>query len=226
MITSLLRRINSFRIDMKLLCQQNICCVGFSVLTAAVVKSSVFWDKWVTLCSQLQVDRRFGETCRLHLQGGRISQATNQQSSACHLLSRWFITLYFEPENGGDMFLRNDCWLSTDYTVLYPREQNSPKHLLLANGYTTVPRMISVTVTRKLFVNFTVVRNNIVSIYELQGLNIVTCYLRSQPIQRFIVRQQLHKHATVLEPLLSNSLHKYRQEDDQPCNSENVVRKN
>jgi hypothetical protein len=34
----------------------------------------------------------------------------------------------------------------------------------------------------------------------------VTCYLRSQPIQRFIVRQQLRKHATVLEPLLGSSL--------------------
>jgi hypothetical protein len=33
---------------------------------------------------------------------------------------------------------------------------------------------------------------------------IVTCYLRSQPIQRFIARQQLRKHATVLETLLSS----------------------
>jgi hypothetical protein len=36
-------------------------------------------------------------------------------------------------------------------------------------------------------------------------INIVTCYLRSQPIQRFIARQQLGKHATVLEPLLGSS---------------------
>jgi hypothetical protein len=29
--------------------------------------------------------------------------------------------LFFDPEDGGDMFLRNIGWLSTDYTALYPR---------------------------------------------------------------------------------------------------------
>jgi hypothetical protein len=29
--------------------------------------------------------------------------------------------LFFDPENGGDMFLRNVDWHSTDYTALYPR---------------------------------------------------------------------------------------------------------
>jgi hypothetical protein len=33
-------------------------------------------------------------------------------------------------------------------------------------------------------------------------LNIVTCYLGSQPIQRFVARQQLRKYATVMETLL------------------------
>jgi hypothetical protein len=33
------------------------------------------------------------------------------------------------------------------------------------------------------------------------------CYLRSQPIERFIARQQLCKHAKVLEPLIGSSLH-------------------
>jgi hypothetical protein len=27
----------------------------------------------------------------------------------------------FDPEDGGDMFLRNVGWHSTDYTALYPR---------------------------------------------------------------------------------------------------------
>jgi hypothetical protein len=31
------------------------------------------------------------------------------------------LVLPFGLENGGDMFLRNGGWLSTDYTVLYPR---------------------------------------------------------------------------------------------------------
>jgi hypothetical protein len=29
--------------------------------------------------------------------------------------------LFFNPEDGSDMFLRNVGWLSTDYTSLYPR---------------------------------------------------------------------------------------------------------
>jgi hypothetical protein len=29
--------------------------------------------------------------------------------------------IFFDPEDGGDMFLRNIGWHSTDYTVLYPR---------------------------------------------------------------------------------------------------------
>jgi hypothetical protein len=37
------------------------------------------------------------------------------------------------------------------------------------------------------------------------GEYIVTCYLRRHPIQRFIARKQLRKHATVLEPLLGSS---------------------
>jgi hypothetical protein len=35
--------------------------------------------------------------------------------------------------------------------------------------------------------------------------HIVTCYLRSQPIQRFVAGQQLRRHATVLETLLGSS---------------------
>jgi hypothetical protein len=63
---------------------------GFEVLTAVVMKSTVIWD--IMPCSPLKVNRRFGGTYRLYLQGGRISQAGNQrESSACHLLSCWFL---------------------------------------------------------------------------------------------------------------------------------------
>jgi hypothetical protein len=41
--------------------------VGFEVFTAVVMKSIVFWD--MTPCSPLSVNRRFGGTYRLHLQG-------------------------------------------------------------------------------------------------------------------------------------------------------------
>jgi hypothetical protein len=29
--------------------------------------------------------------------------------------------IFFDPEDGGDKFLRNVYWLLTDYTALYPR---------------------------------------------------------------------------------------------------------
>jgi hypothetical protein len=56
--------------------------VGFRVLTAVVMKSSIFWD--ITPCSPLKVNRRFGGTCRLHLQDRRISRERNQKP--CYLL--------------------------------------------------------------------------------------------------------------------------------------------
>jgi hypothetical protein len=74
-----------------------------------VIKNTIFWD--ITPCSPLSVNRRFGGTYRLHL-----------QSYACHLLLLWFLARYFfEPEDRGDIFLRNVSWNSTDYTALYPR---------------------------------------------------------------------------------------------------------
>jgi hypothetical protein len=37
------------------------------------------------------------------------------------LLARWFAELFFDPEDGGDTFLRNVGYNSTDYTASYPR---------------------------------------------------------------------------------------------------------
>jgi hypothetical protein len=48
----------------------------------SVMKNTIFWD--ITPCSPLSVNRRFGWTYRLHLQG--------QRNAACHLLARWFLT--------------------------------------------------------------------------------------------------------------------------------------
>jgi hypothetical protein len=45
--------------------------------------------------------------------------------SACCLFRPHFLPcVFFDPENGGYMFLQNFGSLSTDYTVLYPRKQN------------------------------------------------------------------------------------------------------
>jgi hypothetical protein len=33
----------------------------------------------------------------------------------------FLLDLFFEPEDGGDKFIRNVSWFSTKYTALYPR---------------------------------------------------------------------------------------------------------
>jgi hypothetical protein len=45
--------------------------------------------------------------------------------AACYLLhSGLLFGLFFDPEDGGEMFLRNACWLLTGHTELYLRRQN------------------------------------------------------------------------------------------------------
>jgi hypothetical protein len=59
------------------------------VLTAVVMKSSIFWD--ITLCSPLKVNQRLGGTCHLHVQDRRISQERNQhEAELCYLLVSCF----------------------------------------------------------------------------------------------------------------------------------------
>jgi hypothetical protein len=53
-----------------------VAFVGFELLTAVVMKSTIFWD--IMPCIPPKVDRRFGGTHRLHLQG-RISGVRYQR---------------------------------------------------------------------------------------------------------------------------------------------------
>jgi hypothetical protein len=41
------------------------------------------------------------------------------------------LCLFFDHGDGGEMFFRNVGWLSTDYTALYPRRQNSSEVSLM-----------------------------------------------------------------------------------------------
>jgi hypothetical protein len=56
--------------------------------TISTLKSTTFWD--ITPCSPLKVNRIFEGTYR----------------SACHLSPWYLVRLFFDPEDGGDMFLR------------------------------------------------------------------------------------------------------------------------
>jgi hypothetical protein len=46
-------------------------------------RSFIFWD--IKPCSPLKLNRRFGGTCRLHLQGWRVSQGKNQNEPGSKL---------------------------------------------------------------------------------------------------------------------------------------------
>jgi hypothetical protein len=76
--------------------------LGFEVLRAVVMKSSIFWD--IAPCGLLKIKRHFGGTYRLHLRGGIISRAGNQRESRWQAELCLFV-LFFDPEEVGDMFL-------------------------------------------------------------------------------------------------------------------------
>jgi hypothetical protein len=79
--------------------------------------SSVFWD--TKPCGQLQVNRRSGGTCRLHLQGGRISQVRNQHEAGTGQSNRLTEISVYNPK----------LWvffsLFLHYMALYPRRYKS-----------------------------------------------------------------------------------------------------
>jgi hypothetical protein len=90
-------------------------CVRFEVLTAVVTKGTIFWD--ITPCSPLKANRRFGET-------SPSSRSKNKPARALFVTcfyAGFLLGLFFNPEDGRDMFLRNVGRLSTGYTALYPR---------------------------------------------------------------------------------------------------------
>jgi hypothetical protein len=57
--------------------------VGSEVLTAVVMRSSIFWH--ITPCSPLKINRRFEGICVFHLQSQRIIQARNQGKTDSNL---------------------------------------------------------------------------------------------------------------------------------------------
>jgi hypothetical protein len=76
----------------------------FEVFTAVTMKNVVFWD--VTLCKYF-VNRCFGWTFRLHLQGIRNPLAMNQReqyTTPAHAASS--LADFLNPEDRGDTFVR------------------------------------------------------------------------------------------------------------------------
>jgi hypothetical protein len=80
-------------------------------------EESYFWD--IMPSSPLKVNWRFRGTRRLHFQGRSLSQARNEREAGS------LVCLFFNPDDGGDIFFRNVGWLSTYYAALYPARQDS-----------------------------------------------------------------------------------------------------
>jgi hypothetical protein len=99
----------------------NLICSSiawFDVLIALIIKRPSLWD--ITPCNPLKIADVSEENVASSLR------------CACYLLHSGFLYgLFFDPEGGGSMLLRNVSWLPTDHTALYPRRQDFVLHLFL-----------------------------------------------------------------------------------------------
>jgi hypothetical protein len=119
------------------------------------MKSSVFWD--ITPCSPLKANRRFGGTCRLHLQGRRISRSRNQRESRwqacpedrnfhshrCENLKSYIGSMRL-PDGG--LNLHSPEYIALVTTTTPPRSINSRESLGLWTGKTENSIRNSITV--------------------------------------------------------------------------------
>jgi hypothetical protein len=53
---------------------------------------------YITPCISSKANQLFGETCRFHFQGDLLATCFH---------AGFVLGLFFDPENGGDIFLRN-----------------------------------------------------------------------------------------------------------------------
>jgi hypothetical protein len=94
--------------------------VGFEVLTAVVMKSSVFCA--ITPCSPFKGNRCFRGTCRPHLQGQRISQVRNQHeadSKPFQQTARCYVPEDTTPQYDTDLLLSTCLWFVHFHTEVY-----------------------------------------------------------------------------------------------------------
>jgi hypothetical protein len=112
-------------------------CVGFEILTAVGMKSSVFWG--TTPCNPLKIKPVIQRTVSPPSSGSNNKPSKNQHEAACKLreltsrtnwpyyllYSGFLVGLPFNPEDGGEVSLQNDAWFSADYTALYLKRWNS-----------------------------------------------------------------------------------------------------
>jgi hypothetical protein len=95
------------------------CCIRIGPSNYLMsMKRTIFWS--ITPCSPLKMNRRFGGTYRLHLQVRRISRARNQResswqvTSACNLISLWFLARLIRRPRRWRRYDTSKRWLTFD----------------------------------------------------------------------------------------------------------------
>jgi hypothetical protein len=110
----------------------------------AIVESEVFWK--IAPFSQVEFHPSYGEIYCLHLQGRRESQTSIQQEA----IGGYVLDSLFNPENGGNMVLRNIGELLPDCTVhvhVYDNGMWSRDRVVgIATGYGLDDREVGVRV--------------------------------------------------------------------------------
>jgi hypothetical protein len=111
---------------------------------AVTMKNTVFWDE--APCNYC-MNRRFGGTYRLHLQGRKIRERGSPATCSLWFLARGF----FYPEDGGDTFLRN-VGSEKNYTAPHPRKHFyvSTLRRSAVHSVSSVPIFVSQRVTHLL----------------------------------------------------------------------------
>jgi hypothetical protein len=77
----------------------------FQVLTAVLMKISIFWD--ITPCIPLQSQPTFRRNMSLLSSGPKNKPGKEPVELSTCFLSAFLLDLFTDPEDGGDIFLRN-----------------------------------------------------------------------------------------------------------------------
>jgi hypothetical protein len=98
--------------------EMRLCVTGFEVLSSVVMNSTVRWKSTLRRNTSLPSSRSKNKpskkpTWKLCLQ------------NSFH--AAFIFDFLFDSDDGSPTFLRNVDWLSTDYTALYPKTENSPR---------------------------------------------------------------------------------------------------
>jgi hypothetical protein len=141
--------------------------VGFEVLAEVTKKSTVFWV--VTPCSPERA-RLLGRTYRFYLQGRRVREESKQQLSLPPGSAGFLPCLLFNPEDRGDIFIRN-VGLSPNYAAVPHFNQPQIMRLEAVNSLPILGFRIS-SKSRYLPIIFSLGLHHLLHImYETRGIH-------------------------------------------------------